>query len=460
MSLEIIAKNLASKGRNGDSVLVHMTPNEVLGLQQLALMNGTSLSINPYTGMPEAFSLKGIFKGIGNAVKSVLKPIAKIAPFILPFIPGLNALTPFAQSLIAGGIGGLSGGKGFDFKRALLSGVANYGLGSLARSMQAPGLMQPGSFDASGVGTGVDALAGGPSMVSVAPVDAGVTPDISAISGGAPSVPASVSAPVSMAPSSPLDMPGATSVDVAAGMAPPVEVLQTPDAYVSSRAMDEALQTTTQAGGEGLSKFIPDSLKQYLPSKETLSTAKDVAQIGTLGLTGYGAIKSKEELDAQKAEAERVLRNQENEKAADIAYAQQILRDYPILYKRFTASDVKQYGLAAGGRISSYDDERGADEYMGGGIAALAKGGLPPRYLRGSGDGMSDSIRARIGGKQEARLADGEFVVPADVVSHLGNGSSNAGAKKLYAMMDRVRSARTGKKRQAPEVKSERYMPA
>ena len=73
---------------------------------------------------------------------------------------------------------------------------------------------------------------------------------------------------------------------------------------------------------------------------------------------------------------------------------------------------------------------------------------------------MSDSIRARIGGVQEARLADGEFVIPADVVSHLGNGSSNAGAKRLYAMMDRIRAARTGKTKQAPQVKTEKYMPA
>ena len=97
---------------------------------------------------------------------------------------------------------------------------------------------------------------------------------------------------------------------------------------------------------------------------------------------------------------------------------------------------------------------------MQGGIASLAKGGLPPRYLRGGGDGMSDSIKANIEGKQEARLADGEFVIPADVVSHLGNGSSNAGAKKLYAMMNRIRKSRTGKTRQAPEVNTRRLMPA
>ena len=82
------------------------------------------------------------------------------------------------------------------------------------------------------------------------------------------------------------------------------------------------------------------------------------------------------------------------------------------------------------------------------------------RMLKGPGDGMSDSIPASIAGKQPARLADGEFVVPADVVSHLGNGSTDAGAKKLYAMMDKIRKARTGKKKQAPAVTASRYMPA
>ena len=80
--------------------------------------------------------------------------------------------------------------------------------------------------------------------------------------------------------------------------------------------------------------------------------------------------------------------------------------------------------------------------------------------LKGPGDGMSDSIPGVIANKQPARLADGEFVIPADVVSHLGNGSTDAGAKQLYAMMDKVRKARTGKKKQAPAVKANRYMPA
>jgi hypothetical protein len=85
--------------------------------------------------------------------------------------------------------------------------------------------------------------------------------------------------------------------------------------------------------------------------------------------------------------------------------------------------------------------------YMPGGIAMLAKG----RYLRGNGDGVSDSIPARFAGSgQEARLADGEFVIPARVVSELGNGSSDAGARKLYAMLDRVEARAKKSKRGKP----------
>ena len=85
------------------------------------------------------------------------------------------------------------------------------------------------------------------------------------------------------------------------------------------------------------------------------------------------------------------------------------------------------------------------------------------RLLRGPGDGVSDDIPATIGHKQPARLADGEFVVPARIVSELGNGSTEAGAKQLYAMMDRVQKARgktVGKNKVATNTKAAKYLPA
>lgn len=110
------------------------------------------------------------------------------------------------------------------------------------------------------------------------------------------------------------------------------------------------------------------------------------------------------------------------------------------------------------------------DAAKNGGLMALAAGGQSHlgdysdggRLLRGPGDGVSDSIPATIADKRPARLADGEFVVPARIVSELGNGSTDAGARKLYAMMDRIQKARnktTGKNRVAVDSKAERMLP-
>lgn len=108
-------------------------------------------------------------------------------------------------------------------------------------------------------------------------------------------------------------------------------------------------------------------------------------------------------------------------------------------------SQMGQFQLAAGG-VSHLGD------YSDGG-----------RLLKGPGDGVSDSIPATIGNKQPARLADGEFVVPARIVSELGNGSTDAGARQLYAMMDRIQKARgktTGKGKVAKNTRADKYLPA
>ena len=112
--------------------------------------------------------------------------------------------------------------------------------------------------------------------------------------------------------------------------------------------------------------------------------------------------------------------------------------------------------------VAQYPNYR-TTPYAEGGITDIdqnyARGGIAG-LLKGRGDGMSDSIPATIANKQPARLADGEFVVPADVVSHLGNGSTDAGAKHLYKMMDKVRHARTGNKKQGRQIAAGGYLPA
>jgi hypothetical protein len=89
----------------------------------------------------------------------------------------------------------------------------------------------------------------------------------------------------------------------------------------------------------------------------------------------------------------------------------------------------------------------------------LAKGGVP-RYLNGASDGMADKIPARIDDGQEARLSHGEFVIPADVVGHLGNGNSEAGAQRLYTMMEQIRKARTGNPKQGKQINPNKFLPS
>ena len=123
-------------------------------------------------------------------------------------------------------------------------------------------------------------------------------------------------------------------------------------------------------------------------------------------------------------------------------------------------SPEQQLGLD--GFYDNMDAQLGAMGYAGGGLSDLGSYSDGGRLLRGPGDGVSDSIPAQIGDRQPARLADGEFVIPARIVSELGNGSTEAGARKLYTMMDRVQKARrktVGKDKVATNTNAERLLP-
>jgi hypothetical protein len=126
------------------------------------------------------------------------------------------------------------------------------------------------------------------------------------------------------------------------------------------------------------------------------------------------------------------------------------LMDLPV--ERMSDRNEAMMGMANGGQM-----------YAAGGLSHLGDYSDGGRLLRGPGDGVSDNIPATIANKRPARLADGEFVVPARIVSELGNGSTEAGARKLYAMMDRVQKNRNktvGKGRVAVDSRSEKLLPA
>jgi hypothetical protein len=213
-------------------------------------------------------------------------------------------------------------------------------------------------------------------------------------------------------------------------------------------ALKEGLENVQKTGG-GLKSLITDP-------KAAIAQADKVAGImapGKAALSvGVGAM-GLSDLDAQ-----RDLLNQQQAAGAisDADYNAQ-MAEIEAGRKRGEAAMAKNpYQFAYGGSV---DDEPGTDNLASYAMGGYAMGG-EPRFLSGGGDGLSDDIPAIIGKDQPARLADGEFVVSSDVVSNLGNGSSKAGAKKLYDMMDRVRKQAHGTTKQIRKVNADKVLPA
>ena len=496
--LAAAAQNIQNRGRGNDTMLVHMTPGEVKGLQALAMAQGGSLTINPDTGLPEA----GILSSL------------------LPMVAGF-ALGPAGFGLMSSLQAGLTVGA--------LTGIAT---GSLKKGLMA-GL---GAYGGAGVGEGLVG-AGGGMPTGAPPLTAEAAADWAAGPG--------MAGPNAMPP----DVASGRFVDEALakkGLAynptggPLIEM---PPDVASGSFADQAIAksgyTYNPTGGPLIkmpdyidsSTVVPGYPGGQIPTATGAPTAFDTAQKGfsevfkpgEAGKAARAAFSKTAPFGAMYAAAAPVV-SAAMEPPKGPTPSPAFIRPYTFAsnpmegaytpsprpgdtserrYFNPTFTPLPIYQAAEGGQVDpDYDMNVGqnssfSDGYAPGGsvsgLEALAKkrraaigdklykfadsrrdqsmeaaleqnfargGALPPRFLSGGGDGMSDSIKANIDGKQEARLADGEFVVPADVVSHLGNGSSKAGAKKLYAMMDKIRKARAGSKRQAPEVNAGKYMPA
>lgn len=158
-------------------------------------------------------------------------------------------------------------------------------------------------------------------------------------------------------------------------------------------------------------------------------------------------------------EAAKTAAKEESTGLAAINKANLARQERPSATKEAVAKAEDSAAVQEGVKASDVIEDLPVPQYAQGGIATLAKGGNP-RYLAGQTDGMADKIPANIDGKQQAALSHGEFVIPADVVSHLGNGNSDAGAERLYAMMDRIRQARTGTKKQGKKINPDKYLAA
>ena len=453
------AQQTQSKGRGDDSMLVHMTPKEVGGLQALAMAHGGSLTINPQTGLPEAGFLSSLLPTLIGAGLSIASG---------------GALTP----LMAAGITGLGYGAATgSLKKGLMAGLGAYGGAGLGQGLVS-------------AATPIEAAT---TMTPVPPSAPTPPLDMSTVSGsagdfmaGAPQKTSLLNSSISAPAVTPTGIPAATPQ---AGMfsatnIPPATVQPTGFA-AAGEGLENVFKSADAGGAAARARF-----GAALPFGTTMAAAAPIvaeaakpppgpkpaeSNIRPYSVDIYNPSGTPEYTPGDTREREQVRYTYTPQPIYKAAQGGTVDPDYNMEIDRNGAfSDAyKEGGLSAlakrrkalaGGKYYKFAQDR-KDSSMEAAIEQnFAKGGmkdaLPPRFLQGDGDGMSDSIKARIGGVQEARLADGEFVVPADVVSHLGNGSSKAGAKKLYSMMDKIRKARTGRERQAPEVNPNKYMPA
>ena len=434
-----VAQAVQAQGRGKDTMLMHMSPREVGGLQALALAHGGSLTINPQTGLPEAGFLENILPtllGVG-----------------LSFIPGVGPM--MAAGLVGGGTAIATG----DISKGLMAGLGAFGGANLAAGLGAAGAQQGvQAAGAAGQDLMTQAVTNTPGIAETGAqlIPNAPTTTMADIYNTAGARDALLMRNAQALPASVQALPTATAPTFASNAAQAGQGLQN---VFASGQTGEAARTAFMGnvgGASGLAKdvgmivaptLVPEPYKPPKPEKSTYEGPY---------------VPTPREVRFPTAEERKAMGTSE------FTY---FTPSNPVPgFQPYSATQSTQSGTlpSTSSTLAMLSDEekRRAMGMKEGGIAALARGrretrkGMPPRFLAGGGDGMSDSIPAVIDNKQPARLADGEFVVPADVVSHLGNGSSKAGAKKLYAMMDRVRQARTGKKRQAPEINMRRMMPA
>jgi hypothetical protein len=566
MGLHHTAHYLKTKGRDGDTELVHMTKGEVKGLQALALAHGGSLTINPDTGLPEA-----------NFLKRALPTIAGIGV-------GVATGNPMLGSAVAGGLTMATGGS---LIQGLMAGVGAYGGAGMVSSLAEAGATQvaaevaPAAIQQQAVTSGlpevVSAAQTTPASINAAAeamanLPPAMPPVLPAAQTTAASIDAAANAMANMPPTSPIqsgtplnqvaDMynkgqltteqytnyanaheaarqkamqspfssafrglgvggpqgfspttgftnlydivkrdptqaamaaaplltnmdteergaPGPADSGYASSISPNFQayVPAQPNPYYQAQYPDYRRRTYAAEGGIMQSYQAGGPVERMSMMNTAMNPQGGLYPMGMIDKTQY-ATPTQRPVSAELV-TEAPAYERSNPMLMNTGGAARLPKGDPGLYRDtdpstrgLSASDAEamrrkklmgRFGIPMAEMPKTGIKSLGgdmSDMAAAGGIASLGGYSDGGRMLKGPGDGMSDSIPASIGNKQPARLADGEFVVPADVVSHLGNGSTDAGARKLYSMMDKIRKARTGKKRQAPAVKVDKYMPA
>jgi len=545
-NLHPIAQAVQSQGRNNDTQLVHMTPGEVQGLQALAKAHGGSLSINPETGLVEAGFLESILPTIAGAG---LMMIPGMQPMGAALITGLGATALNGGDLGKGLMAGLGawGGAGMASSLGIGAAGAAGGLGSgvtaapaANASLEAANIganaASPANFSlvdgASKSGMGLNAAShnamAGPSSFAIAPPAAPVTPltPMPTAAGSVPASPYALSSQPTM-----MDKLGSGQFwkdnwqSAAAAAAPvamdlmgqkdtiaPKDNEQFQYDYNPGRVSEADLAAQRAANPKG-------ELQYFKPSYGPRRTVQ-VAQGGILGYENGGPIGAVEPVGINtpqsmdqsyfKDMATGTLKNAAISKLGQaLGLSPQAMAlgmaakgiygffnpenpaapvmtgsDFPSVPGQNPSGDSGSVTADPTGATETYGDVSQGTLFAQGGIAGLAAGGMAKggfvvpadvvsalgngstdaglrtlqlklgsiKPIKGKGDGLSDSIPTSIDGKQPARVADGEAYIDPKTVANIGGGDAKKGAQKLYAMMDKIRQQAHGKKTQQRKV--------
>lgn len=409
MSLQHAAQHLAQQGRGPDTTLVHMGQGEVDALQGLARAAGGSLTINPQTGLAEAGFLQSILPTLAGAV-------------LTPLTGGV--INPFTMSMLVGGATGLATGS---LEKGLMAGLGAYGGAGIATGLGAAGA------------AGAEAAATPLASTATSGAAGAAAPSLAAIPAATPAVPLTGLGSGTFG----VEQLGAGTMG---GITPPTGTLGALGTGTSTMSPASFSAGPNPFAGmtpsEGFSAIGRGATGENMLNYATTNPKPTAAAFAPMAMDAMTPKPYKDKEDKNPGQQYRFEANATSP-TPEVDLSGRGQRYFDPRYIR-----AAQGGIMQG--LSSKDSHLGS--YSDGG-----------RLLRGPGDGVSDSIPATIGGKQPARLADGEFVIPARIVSELGNGSTEAGAKQLYAMMDRIQRARgktTGKKQVAAKTNARKMMPA
>ena len=490
MATRQIAQGLAGLGRHGDTMLMHVSPAEVAGIQHLGKLHGTSLTTNPHTGLPEAFSFGNFFKTMAPTIAGIIAAPATGGMSMAPILAGAATGAGIAA---ASGDNMLTGG--------LMGGLGGYGGGQLAGGIG--GMANAGATTAEGVGTtSLNAAPGviGETVASATPdVIAAASPEIAnqtaanvaqygAMDGGMGAHPTFGSMGQGLSnigQEGSWDAfkagmgPGTTDTRAAMGVGLPLGASYLagnmpkapedphPDKYDPDSKLNLDYDTGLRLAGGGLTSLYANQdgtqaqntlNENYgLGRLNNLSSASSMEQ-AKFNSNGYSAPAQQPYGGAQYNPPTMNQQSQQMNQQPQMGQVQQMggFGGFNSMGPQNAFTPQPRFakgGLADGGFVVPAD----VVSHLGNGSTDAGlkhlHRSMGAKPIRGAGDGMSDSIKTTIEGRQPARIADGEAYIPPEVVKQRG------GAKNLFNMMNKVRKSRTGTTKQGKQINPNKFMP-